>query len=312
MRKLYHLVINELIKIFAKKAIYVVAIGLIIFVIGIAYSTKSEEVEDSWENNANSKLIELNKQLDEIEPEYQYLVENDIKELEYYIDNGINPYEENLWSFTLSNINLIIIITLFMVIISSGIMSSEYSYRTIKHLLTRPFSRFYILLAKYLAINVVALLLIFELIVVSLIIGSISFGFDSINSNFVVFNAIGEPSIQIYSIYILKRYLFEFISMMIIMTISFMLSTIINSSSLAIIIGISTMFSLGTLTNLFDNYSWGKYLLFPNMNLKQYLDNELGSIEGMTLSFSISIDIIYILLFLLITWIIFKKKEIKF
>lgn len=315
MVKLNLLIRNELMKLFSKKSTLCFFISLLLIVIMAVLLNNTMEPkydEQSWKDQAKSELSMHKKELKEIDPEYKHFVEEDIKKLEFYLKHDINPYEKSSWSFVSFAIGITAFITLFAVIISSGIMANEYSGGTIKLLLTRPRSRIQILLSKYLAVIIVTVMMIIEVCLLSYVVGGITYGFGSFDSKLITFNQKGEAFSQFYIIFLFKKILFEFITMLVIITISFMISTIINNSAFAITTGIVTMFSIGTLTSLFSKYQWGKYLLFPNMDLKQYLSNSSGSLPGMTLPFSITINFIYILLFLVLTWVIFRRKEIKF
>jgi ABC-2 type transport system permease protein len=57
-------------------------------------------------------------------------------------------------------------------------------------------------------------------------------------------------------------------------------------------------------------YNWAKYILFANTNLEQYTNNSSPMFEGMTLTFSIVVLLVYLVLFLLTTWITFSKRDI--
>jgi ABC-2 type transport system permease protein len=96
--------------------------------------------------------------------------------------------------------------------------------------------------------------------------------------------------------------------MLMIVTLAFMLSTVFRSSSLAIGIALGLLFIGPLLVGLIAKYAWAKYYLFSN-TLSQYV-NDSPMIEGLTLQFSIGILLVYFLVFNLLSWVIFVKRDV--
>ena len=63
------------------------------------------------------------------------------------------------------------------------------------------------------------------------------------------------------------------------------------------------------IVGIFAERSWAKYILFANTDLKQYADGNV-LLEGMTLGFSITMLIIYYIIFLVLSWIFFVKRDV--
>jgi ABC-2 type transport system permease protein len=96
-------------------------------------------------------------------------------------------------------------------------------------------------------------------------------------------------------------------------TFAFMLSTVFRSSSLAIGLTIFLLFTGNALVELlrhFDVY-WGRYLLYANSELTQYLGGNQVLFKGMTPGFSIAMLSIYFLLFNFLSWLCFIKRDIE-
>jgi ABC-2 type transport system permease protein len=60
---------------------------------------------------------------------------------------------------------------------------------------------------------------------------------------------------------------------------------------------------------LISRYSWSKYYLFTNTDLSQYLTDS-PIVKGMTLQFSIIVLIVYFIVFNLLSWSIFQKRDV--
>ncbi len=217
---------------------------------------------------------------------------------------------DNTWIFlSISTLGLYSIVALFGVIIASDIVASEFTWGTIKMLLVRPQKRGIILLSKFISVILFALLLLIELFIVSWVIGGFFFGFEGINSIITIEQ--GNTVIkEAASIYAIKLYGLQFISLIVTLSIAFMLSTVFRSSSLAIGVSIFVVFSGDILTVFLAKYEWGKFMLFPNLSLEQYVTQSGPLIEGMSLPFSLSINTIYFVIFITITWIVFKQRDI--
>lgn len=91
-------------------------------------------------------------------------------------------------------------------------------------------------------------------------------------------------------------------------TMAFMISSVFRNSSLAIGISIFLMFMGNTVTLLLANwFDWAKYLLFANTDLTQYLEGT-PLVSGMTLSFSITMLVIYFVVFIGLAFWVFRKR----
>ncbi|MNN22915.1 ABC-2 family transporter protein [compost metagenome] len=111
--------------------------------------------------------------------------------------------------------------------------------------------------------------------------------------------------------YIMERMLYSYIDLFVITIISFMISTVFRSGGIAIGLSMFILFTKGIFTMLFNpvRYPWAKYALFTNMDLSQY-QSGWNQVEGMSIGFSSIILAIYVILFLLISWIVFNKRDV--
>ncbi|NDI36401.1 ABC transporter permease [Chengkuizengella sediminis] len=191
------------------------------------------------------------------------------------------------------------IIAIYAIVVASGIVASEFSNGTIKLLLIRPFSRTKILTSKYIAVLIYIVFLILFNLISSIIIGFLFFGNATSNSEF----SLGS---------ILQNYGFTSIELIMTITFSFMISSIFRSSVLSIILSIIIHFFSSTVVSFLSllNYQFGKYFLYSNTDLRQYLNGNEPKFEGMSLGFSITVLIVYFILFILISQYVFKKRDV--
>ncbi|MBH5319134.1 ABC transporter permease [Paenibacillus sp. GSMTC-2017] len=203
---------------------------------------------------------------------------------------------------------LFMLITIFTVIVAASIVAEEFSAGTIKLLLIRPWSRSKILLSKYIATVMFAILLAIVLLASTLLINWICFDLFSTADTTNDFR-ISEGSSNFG--YIIQYYALSLVTTIMTVTIAFMISTIFRSNGLAIGISLflvlivnNILFLLGALP-----YKWVDYLLFVHLYLTPYLDN-IPMREGSTLGFSLMVLAGYYILFMAITWWVFNKRDV--
>jgi ABC-2 type transport system permease protein len=98
--------------------------------------------------------------------------------------------------------------------------------------------------------------------------------------------------------------------MLMLATMAFMISAAFRNSSLAIGLSLFLLFMGGQVTRLISmKYEWAKYILFANTDLLQYFEGS-PMVEGMTLGFSVTILIVYFLLFQAVAFYVFKKRDV--
>ncbi|WP_317891211.1 ABC transporter permease [Paenibacillus oceani] len=195
--------------------------------------------------------------------------------------------------------SMMFLVFIFSVVIASDIVAGEFTWGTIKLLLIRPVSRSKVLLSKYIAVLLFMLALVALLFVCSFLIGVLLFGTAS-SENPIVFGDI------------LRDYGFQLIELTVNVTFAFMISTVFRSSALAISLAFVIMFASSSVMAILIGlkYGWAKYILFANTNLGLYFGGREPPIEGMTLGFSVTMLLIYYIVFLALSWYIFSKRDV--
>lgn len=192
------------------------------------------------------------------------------------------------------------LVSIYAAVIAADIVAGEFTWGTIKLLLIRPWTRTKVLLSKLLAVLLFTLAMSAVFFVIALAV------------SFLIFS--NEPSQYLGDSplsRILESLLYSYVDLLVIAAFSFMLSTVFRSSGIAIGLSIFILFAGNIFTLLFhpSRYAWAKYLLFTNMDLGQYRGGQVGP-AGMTLGFSITVLVVYVLLFLAVAWLVFKKRDV--
>jgi ABC-2 type transport system permease protein len=292
-------------------------IGFLVIVLGLMSGLmkwdESRTSNGDWEQNLrqqNSHFqteIANNQDLDSDTKEY---FTNEIKFNEYYLENQINPHELTLWDYVNNSASLVMLITILTVIVAADMIAAEFTWGTIKLLLVGPASRTKIMASKYVATMGFALLLLIMAFVLAFVAGGILEGFGGISLPHLAIGSDGlvhESSMVLDS---LQKYGYAIVSMLMYVTLAFMISAAFRSSTMAIAFSLLFMLVGNTLTMIFSSYSWVKYLLFANIELARYLPGGEPIRPEMTLGFSIGVLVAYYVLFQFISWLLFTKRDV--
>jgi ABC-2 type transport system permease protein len=237
-----------------------------------------------------------------------------IEGLAFWIFHNVtgNSYDHTLWGGILFGSKLLLAPLFVAIIITADSVAGEFSGGTIKLLLIRPASRTKILLSKFISIFLFLLFLYLVLFVTSVIVSGLLYGFSSPNE---LYSYVGKGNV-IHQISLVsetfRSYGFGSVLLIMILSLCFMISTVFRSAAIAITLSIVSVF-VGVLVvaNIIRQFSWSKYYLFLNTDLSIYLTDQVpvpGS--NMTLLFSITILLIYFLIFNGLSWYVFKKRDV--
>lgn len=310
------LIQNELMKIFGKMAswIYMVIIVLAVLIAGIIYMKFSAEPNPNWRQDTQAEISMLENQMASASDEEKMMIQTQIDQTQQFLDEDINPNAKTNWHFMNDVvIGVSSLVTLFVVVVGSANVAAEFSDGTIKQLLIRPHRRWRILLSKYIAVIIYAILMVLTLIVSGYLIGLILFGNGDFNMKMFEVTLEGRKVAVVGTQFFLKM-LYYIPSLLIIMTIAFMLSTLFKSQALAVGIGIFVLFFSSTIGGIIlmlaDKYTWAKFLIFPHLDLTVYaLQDRI--LEDITLPISLSILAVYYAVFMILTFFFFQKRDIS-
>ncbi|WP_010094354.1 ABC transporter permease [Ornithinibacillus scapharcae] len=305
---------NEIKKVYIQKSTWVLYMLLALIIIGGGILTVTTDVitkeygEDTWKEELQEENQKLTKEMEEegLFADYNTSL---IEINNYYIENDIRPLGYNAWQYVQENAMLVSLVSLFTIIIAAGIVANEFRWGTIKLLLIRPISRFKILLSKFVAVLLFAFYTLLFLIILSWIVGAIFFGIDSFNPHMVMDKHGGLEYVSVIK-EIIFDYGFKLVNLFMMATFAFMISSIFRSSPIAIGTAVFLMLAGNSIVMFFAEHSWSKYILFANTDLTQYVGGNEPLIEGMTLSFSITVLVVYFVVFVCASWGVFMKRDV--
>jgi ABC-2 type transport system permease protein len=311
---MFNLLRNENMKIYRRARTWImlaILIGITILSSGLMAHYSPNLSNNDWRVEEQQSL-QMNQQMmndKDLPAQVRENLQRAVQTSEYRLANNIPPESTSMWGAANQLIvNLMQLVTIFVVIIAGDIVANEFSTGTIKLLAIRPISRTKLLLSKYVATMAFGLTTLALLFIVTCLSVGIFYGFEgsAIPHLYLVDHAVKEMNMVFY---IWNTIGYHSISIIMVATLAFMISTIFRSSSMAIGISIFTFLISQILVPLLARFEWMKYYLFTNVDLTQHLEG-LPIIEGMTLGFSISIILIYFIIMNAVSWLVFNKRDI--
>lgn len=288
--------------------------------------TTSTSTSIDWREREEFLLSESENILSD--PYYDELeTEQILKRLEiakYRLDNNISKdyYKTSWWFFYDSSFNWVIrFIILITVIVGVFNLTMEFDKKTIRFWAVSPYKRHKILTSKYLATFIYSFMLLAIVFIFGFLSGVIIYGLNS-GAAFNVLYGISGPYVMKISTYSIIVVLLKLIEIIFTVSLVFMISMLLKSITFSTIISIITIFIIapivlyaGKLNSLYN------YLPFNHLDFRKFLDfgtvlpevnNDFSSvvIQGFTPIVASAIVLIYVILFTIITYTIFCKKDL--
>lgn len=314
MSNLLRLIQNENMKIYKRVGTWVMVGLLVLAVLVVAVFSRfilnNEETGD-WKEKLQAENAQMEQSMSEnpVLATANKFFTQQMEINEYRIENNIPPVEsDTLWGLMIDATNFTGIAALFTIVVAAGIVSNEFSWGTVKLLLIRPVSRSKVLLSKFITTLLFALLMLVILFSASFLIGVLFFGVSGAEFPYLAYQN-GQVVEQSMVAHIIGLFGLQSVNLLMMVTFAFMISTVFRSSSLAIGISLFLMFTGPQIAQLLSKYEWVKYILFANTNLQQYIDGT-PLVEGMTMTFSIIVLSVYFLIFTVLSWAIFVKRDV--
>ncbi|MCS1352533.1 ABC transporter permease [Mechercharimyces sp. CAU 1602] len=272
------------------------------------------KVNNEWQESLKEENNHLQQSLnnsEDLPADVMEQWEEQIALNQYRLDHDLPPTESTFWGFMNQSVGLVTLIILFTVIVSSISIAGEFSWGTIKLLLIRSASRSKILLSKYISSFLFALSLLLLTFISSFLFGALLFGFDQVDSAKLLYQD-GKVIEKSMIASVLGEYGLATISLLIIVTFAFAISSIFRSSAVAIGTSIFLMFASQPVIVIasIQDINFVKYYFLANTDLSIYLSNSPPYFDGQTLSFSLAILAIHWIIFIAVSWIVFNKRDI--
>jgi len=301
-------------KLWHKKGTWAMVAMLILVILVPAGITKYYEVksptEGSWQDIEQEAIQSYKETLagEDLTEEDKAYFQEQMAISEYRLANDApSQKDSSLASFMSFTSGMLTLVTLFTVITAASIVSSEFSTGTIKMLLTRPMSRAKVLTSKLLTTFLFGLLLYVVNVVVSALIGLILFGMGTGVELEMVNGQVVEKAVWSDLAY---HYLLSGGDFVMSTLFAFLIGSVFRSSSLAIGLTMFLSFTGGMIVMFLSRYDIVKYIWLTHSDLTQYEHGGGSMIADVTLPFSLTVLAIYAVVFLVISYSTFMKRDV--
>ncbi|NHM32248.1 ABC transporter permease [Neobacillus terrae] len=322
------LVQNEMMKLIAKKRLLVIAAIIAVLVALFTYAQyKQVETQrhklgtNDWRTILQQQIIDTQNRLSSsrISDDWKKQLKVGLQQQQYYLDHNINPSEPGAPTFMrmfLEN-SIDLFLPLMVMVIASDLVSSEHSLGSIKLLLTRPVRRWKVLLSKYITLCLSISLIVAITGIISYLISGMVFGYKGwgapVLTGFNVTNqGLGTESVKLLDQwqFLLMDFGLVWFVAIVVGTLSFMLSVLIRSTAAGMGVMLAALISGAILSNMVSSWNSAKYLFMVNLRLTDYMKGTAPPIEGMTLSFSLAVLLVWWAAALAVAFWVFTKRDV--
>lgn len=307
------LVANESMKIYSRKLTWIFLLLLFAITIGSSILGKiSNTNSQDWRAETTQVVQQYEERLKitELSPTLRADAENKLKIAKYRLENDLPEPSNNPWAALLTFSGLIEMVVVFAIIIAADMVAGEYTNGTMKLLLIRPHSRAKILFSKYIAVSLFVIVMLMLLVICGYAANALFYGLGNIHTTDLFLNQHGKVVQLNVLIQILKMYGLSFFPVMGYVTLAFAVSTVLRNSVLALGISLFIMIVGNSMIEATAKMEWLKYLPFANSDISLYIYH-LPARPEMTLNFSIAVLLVYIAALTLLSWFVFKKRDVS-
>ncbi|MEC0371626.1 ABC transporter permease [Paenibacillus chibensis] len=327
MINLLPLIKNETIKIIKKKRFYVILLILLVLVPIFTYAQMRsaertrEKFHGDWRLEVQQQITDNENSLgsDRVPDEWKKYRKIFVQQLQYYLDHDVNPNEPNGVTFTrefMAN-SITLFIPLLIMAIASDIVSGERTSGTIKMLLTRPVKRWKVLLSKLVTLFMFSSLIVVSAFIITYVVSGAVFGYKGFDMPVFTGFQITGSDVDLSAVHAVPQWkyllmqggLIWFVSLTI-ASLAFMVSVLVRSTAASIVVMMAALIAGTILTNMASAWSSAKYLFMVNLELTDYLSGTPAPIEGMNLSFSLAVLSVWAVAALIISFLVFTKRDI--
>lgn len=273
-------------------------------------------------NNAIDEVISLASQVKTYETttneETKTQLEQSVKSYyksRYILENKEDINNESNLRYIMTNFysEYTFLILVFGVMIAGAIVSEEYNKGTIKSLLITPYKRSTILLSKFITVIIFTILFIIISYLMQIIIGGLFLGFGSLSNHVVEYN-LASKSLEVMSLskYVLLYSIANLPQIILLVTLAFAVSTIVGNTAFAIVITFAGVIGSSIINMFASAYKIEilKYFVTTNWDFNYYLFGGTSPYKT-SLTHAIIVCIIYFLIMVITSFIVFNKKNIK-
>lgn len=216
----------------------------------------------------------------------------------------------NFWTVFYTSASMISIIGLLIIVVAGSSVASEFSQGTIKFLLINPVKRWKILMSKYFTVISLGYIMLLLLYLVMIPASGLFIGFEGISAPYLYVDNGTVHSMSSF-LHAAQMYLLNSISIVIMATLAFAVSSLFRSAAFSIGISVFLMLAGNTIVSVLKvfNQDWARYLVFSNTDLASIAEGT-PMFAQQSLTFAIIVLAAHMAVFILTAWGGFVKREV--
>lgn len=327
MTSLYPLVQNETVKMLKKRRFLVVALIMLVLIpvftygqMKVAERTRKQLGTTDWRATEYQNIQRYTDRLSSprTTDEFRRYLQFALEVSKYSLEHNINPNEPSGVTFTREFVKnaLSLFLPLMVGVMAADIVSGEQTAGTIKLLLTRPVRRWRVLMSKALALSLFVSLIMLMTAALSYLISGAVFGYGGWDAPVLTGFSISGTDVSTANAHAIHQWQFllmEFglawFSCLVVAFMSLMVSVLVRSTAAGIGIMLATLIAGTILTNMASSWETAKYLFMVNIDTIGYLTGSPPPVEGMDLTFSLTVLSVWALAALATAFAVFTRRD---
>ena len=269
----------------------------------------------NWKQQLSANDVGLKQTIKTMEKSKYQNQKNDLDSMkkqlaenEYRIKHNLKSEKENGYWDWVATFGYGMFAALLAIIACSGLVAGEFSENTMKSMICRPFSRWQILTAKFIAVFAYSLI-IMVVGYLSLLVAVAAFlGTGGANTPMLLW--IGGSIVRVsgFAGSLITNGL-DFLVVLVYLILAFALSAIFRSRALSTGVSIFLMLGGSFTTLLARNFSWGKFIFFADTGFSNFVISG-APFFGITLGLALAICAVYCVGFLIAGYLTFAKRDV--
>src|ERR1035437_6639798 len=332
MRVMAGLIENEALKILRRKRFRIVLIVLAAILSLVVFAQDRQRRNQRRDNPTLDRRAGVEKRATELErrmnerrgPEnFKRWMRYESGRLRYYLSKNLNPNEITGPIFTraFAGVGSVLLIPLLVAVFGADLVSSEFAEGTITLLLTRPVSRWKVLLSKVVAMGLFTTLTLLAAFFLAWGISGVAFGWSGWGAPILTGFRLGgaspaagfDPSgVRMVAVWqdTCGAWGLAWFSALAVGSITLLLSVVFRSAAAAMGTMMATLVGGTILSRVASDWDGAKWFFVTKLPLPDYYAGLPTPFEGMTFTFSALVLLAWALAALTAAFVLFTRRDV--
>jgi len=302
------LIENECLKILRRKRFRLVLIVLAALLCLVVFAQnrqqqnqRKEHPDRDWKAQVERRASDLERQMNQrrgIPEQWKRWMRYESGRLRYYLSKNLNPNELTgpMFTRTFAGVGSVLLIPLLIAVFGADLVSSEFAEGTVTLLLTRPVTRWKVLLSKLVAMVLFTTLTLLAAFVLAWGISGVAFGWRGWGAPILTGFRLGSGAaggfdlsgVRMLPLWqdALAAWGLAWLSALAVGAVTLLLSVVFRSAAAAMGTMMATLVAGTILSRVASDWDGAKWFFVTNLPLPEFYAGMPPPFEGMTLAFS--------------------------